>query len=72
MHKDAPKLRIALNLFLFYLKLEVFAFLVEVLLATAEIDHEDLILFLAQTHQEVIGLDIVIDQTLGMHPLDSF
>lgn len=72
MHEDAPKLRIAFDLLLFDLELEVFALLVEVLLATAEIHHEDLILLLAQAHQEVVGLDIVIDDSLGMHPLDSF
>lgn len=64
MRKDAPKFRIAFNLFFFWLKLEVFALLVKVLLAAAEIHHENLILLLTQPNQEIIGLDIVIDETL--------
>jgi hypothetical protein len=43
-----------------------------VLLAVSKIDHEYLILFFTQSHEEVVRLDVVVDESPGMHPLDAF
>lgn len=71
MHIDASKLGIALDIFLLIFELEMVAFSILVLLASSKIDHEYLVLFLAQTNQKIIGLDIIIDQSLRMHPFHS-
>jgi len=44
---------------------------VPVLLGETEIDHVDLVTTLANTHQEVVGLDITVDEGLGMDILDA-
>lgn len=44
---------------------------VAVLLGKAEINNVDLIATLADTHEEVVGLDITVDEGLGVDILDS-
>lgn len=44
---------------------------VAVLLGQTEIDHVDLVAALANTHQEVVGLDITVDEGLGVDVLDT-
>lgn len=43
---------------------------VAVFLGKTEIDDIDLIASLANTHQEVVGLDITMDERLGMNVFD--
>ena len=44
---------------------------VAVLFRKAEIDDVDLVGFLAEPHEEVVGLDISVNETLGMHEFHS-
>jgi len=44
---------------------------VAVLLGQAEIDHVDLVATLADTHKEVVRLDVTMDEGLGMDVLDA-
>jgi hypothetical protein len=44
---------------------------VSVLLSKTEIDHVHLVSTLANAHEEVVGLDITVDERLGMDVLDS-
>jgi hypothetical protein len=44
---------------------------VTVLLGETEIDNVDLIATLANAHEEVVGLDITVDERLGMNVLDA-
>ena len=44
---------------------------VTVLLGQTEIDHVDLVTTLANTHQEVVRLDITVDEGLGVDILDA-
>ena len=44
---------------------------VTVFLGKTKIDDVDLITTLADTHQEIIGLDITVDEGLGVNVLDS-
>lgn len=44
---------------------------VTVLLGKTEIDDVDLVASLADTHEEVVGLDIAVDERLGMDVFDS-
>jgi hypothetical protein len=44
---------------------------VTVLLGQTEIDHVDLIATLADTHQEVVRLDVTMDEGLGMNVLNA-
>lgn len=59
-------------MFFLGLKLKVFSFLVKIFLAAAIVDHEYFILFFAQAYKEVVGFDIVVDETFGMDPLYPF
>jgi hypothetical protein len=72
MDEDAPKLGVAFDGVFLRLEPEVFGILVEVLLTAAEVDDEDLVLLLGESNQEVIGVDVVVDQALGVHPLNTF
>lgn len=47
------------------------AFLIKVLLAAAEVHHKDLVLLLAESHQKITRLHVIVDQSFGMYPLDS-
>lgn len=69
---DASELRLAFDGFLFIFELEVVVLAVQVLLAPPEVNHEYLVLLLPQSREEVVRLDIVVDQSLRVHPLDSF
>lgn len=44
---------------------------VAVLLGETEVDHVDLVATLADAHEEVVGLDIAVDEGLGMDVLDA-
>lgn len=44
---------------------------VAVLLSQTEIDDIDLVATLADTHQEVVGLDITVDKGFGVNVLDA-
>ena len=44
---------------------------VPVLLGQAKIDDVDLVGPLAQAHEEVVGLDVAVDEALGVHVLDA-
>ena len=44
---------------------------VTVLLGQAEVDDVDLIASLADAHEEVVGLDVAVDEGLGMDVLDA-
>lgn len=44
---------------------------IPVLLGQTEIDHVDLVATLADTHEEIVGLDITVDERLGVDVLDS-
>lgn len=44
---------------------------VAVLLCEAEVDNVDLVASLADAHQEVVGLDIAVDEGLGVDVLDT-
>ena len=44
---------------------------VAVLLGQTEIDHVDLVATLADAHEEVVGLDITVDEGLGVDVLDA-
>lgn len=44
---------------------------VTVLLGQTEIDHVDLVTTLADAHEEVVGLDITVDERLGVDVLDA-
>ena len=44
---------------------------VTVLLGQPEINHVDLIAPLANAHQEVVGLDVTVDEALGVDVLDT-
>lgn len=44
---------------------------VSVLLGQTEVNNIDLVTTLANTHQEVVGLDITVDERLGMNVLDT-
>ena len=50
---------------------DVVALYVLVLAAAPEVHHEYLVLLLLQPHQKVLRLDVVVDKTLGVHPLDT-
>lgn len=71
MHKDASKFGVTLDWTLLIFEFEVFSFRIKISLAAAEVNHEDLVLLISQSDQEVVRLDVVVDQTFGMHPLDS-
>lgn len=44
---------------------------VAVLLGQTEIDHVDLVAALTDTHEEVVGLDVTVDERLGVDVLDA-
>ena len=44
---------------------------VTVLLGNTEINHVDLVSALSNAHQEVVGLDITVDEGLGVDVLDT-
>ena len=44
---------------------------VPVLLGETEVDHVDLVAPLADTHEEVVGLDVTVDEALGVDVLDA-
>ena len=44
---------------------------VTVLLGETEIDHVDLVAALANTHEEVVGLDITVNEALRVDVFDS-
>ena len=44
---------------------------VPVLLGETEVDHVDLVAPLADTHEEVVGLDVAVDEALGVDVLDA-
>jgi hypothetical protein len=44
---------------------------VPVLLGQTKIDHVDLVAALADTHEEVVGLDVAVDEVAGVNVLDS-
>ena len=44
---------------------------VAVLLGKTEINHVDLVSSLSDTHEEVVGLDITVDERLGVNVLDT-
>ena len=44
---------------------------VTVLLGQTEIDHVDLVATLSNAHEEVVGLDITVDERLGVDVLDT-
>lgn len=44
---------------------------VTVLLSKTEVDHVDLVAPLSDAHQEVVGLDIAVDEGLGVDVLDT-
>jgi len=44
---------------------------VSVLLRQTEIDHVDLVPTLADTHEEVVGFDIAMDEVSGVNVFDS-
>lgn len=44
---------------------------VPVLLGETEVDHVDLVAPLANTHEEVVGLDVAVDEALGVDVLDA-
>ena len=44
---------------------------VPVLLGETEVDHVDLVAPLADTHEEVVGLDVAVDEALGVNVLDA-
>jgi hypothetical protein len=67
--EDALKAEVGLEELLLGLELEVLVVGVQVLLATSEVHHEDLVLLLPQSHQEVLRVHVVVDQSLRVHPL---
>ena len=44
---------------------------VPVLLGETKVDHVDLVASLADAHEEVVGLDITVDEALGVDVLDA-
>ena len=44
---------------------------VPVLLGETKVDHVDLVASLANTHEEVVGLDVAVDEALGVDVLDA-
>ena len=44
---------------------------VPVLLGETKVDHVDLVAPLANTHEEVVGLDVAVDEALGVDVLDA-
>ena len=44
---------------------------VPVLLGETKVDHVDLVAPLADTHEEVVGLDVTVDEALGVDVLDA-
>ena len=44
---------------------------VPVLLGETEVDHVDLVAPLANAHEEVVGLDVAVDEALGVDVLDA-
>jgi len=56
--------------FLFFIR-EVVVLLVQVLLAITKIYNEYFILFLTQTYYKVSGINVVVDETFGMNPLNA-
>ena len=44
---------------------------VPVLLGETEVDHVDLVAPLADAHEEVVGLDVTVDEALGVDVLDA-
>ncbi len=44
---------------------------ISIFLSQTEIDDIDLIATLADTHEEIIGLDVTMDERLGMDVLDA-
>jgi hypothetical protein len=44
---------------------------VPVLLGETEVDHVDLVASLADAHEEVVGLDVTVDEALGVDVLDA-
>ena len=44
---------------------------VPVLLRETEVNHVDLVASLADTHEEVVGLDVTVDEALGVDVLDA-
>lgn len=72
MDEDASEPRIALDNLPLILKLKMVVVSIEVFLATSKVNHENLILFLSKSHQKVSRLDVIIDQSFGVNPFDSF
>lgn len=44
---------------------------VAVLLGETEINHVDLVAALADAHEEIVGLDVAVDEALGVDVLDA-
>lgn len=44
---------------------------VPVLLGETKVDHVDLVASLADTHEEVVGLDVTVDEALSVNVLDA-
>lgn len=71
MTVDASEPRLPLEWpFLFFIR-EVVVLLVQVLLAITKIYNEYFILFLTQTYYKVSGINVVVDETFGMNPLNA-
>ena len=71
MAADAPEEGTPLEAGLLLLEAEVVAVLVQVFLAVPEVDGKYLVLLLAETDDEVAGVDVVEDESLGVDPLDA-
>lgn len=67
---DALEPGVLLELGFILLEGDVFVVLVQVLAAVAEIDHEYLVGLLLEPHQEVLRINVVVGELLGVHPLD--
>ena len=63
-HARLPSLRFAAES-------DMLIILIEVFLAAPVVNQKYLVLLLAQPHQKVSRLHIVVDQSLRVHPLDS-
>lgn len=44
---------------------------IAIALAEAEVDHVDDVRLLSQTHREIVGLDIAVDEVLAVDVLDA-
>ena len=71
MAADAPEEGTPLEAGLLLLEAKVVAVLVQVFLAVPEVDGKYLVLLLAETDDEVAGVDVVEDESLGVDPLQG-